>query len=194
MKERCQQWKKARLLLLRWKNVPQTCFISYDRKGRTFSAHLPGNTLWRKVSLCNRKTVMLFSQGCYQCVSVYYHIRGTNSLSVWSLVISVSLSMSEIHVQNKEVNYDKEIILLLLNNEALFKHNRAHESTWVWIPLWEGGQISFPSPPLLPPFRGMRSHQRADSIWRQWSPNLNPFPLQSTQRLTKRHTNFSCDT
>lgn len=49
-------------------------------------------------------------------------------------------------------------------------------------------------PHLFPPFTGMRSHHQPESIRRQWSQNLNPFPLQNTQRLIKPHTNFSCDT
>lgn len=56
--------------------------------------------------------------------------------------------MLVIHVQNKEVNFGKQAILLLPDNEALFKHNRVHESTWMWIPLQEEGQTSFLSPPL----------------------------------------------
>lgn len=43
-------------------------------------------------------------------------------------------------------------------------------------------------PRLFPPSTGMRSHHQADSIETPWPHNLNPFPLQSIQRLIKAHT------
>lgn len=110
----------------------------------TEKAGLLGNTSWCQVSLCNGKMLMPILSRCDQRLLVHYHVWGANSLSVWRSVTSVSLGTSVVRVQNNS----KQIILLLPNNEALFKHKMAHESMWVWILFRGAGQISSRSPPL----------------------------------------------
>lgn len=57
-------------------------------------------------SFCiQKKTINAHSLNVYHFTTLYE----ANFLSAWNLVISVTLSISVIHVLNKEVSYGKEI-------------------------------------------------------------------------------------